>query len=182
MNDNELVERLYKLTPSPMQEQFAKQSHMFQDMAQRIAKIKGIPEGVFWSEEELKQHFDDVSSLLPVPSEIGGGLLPKLEHKPDPIRSNYMPLENTHNHMWCHDEGTCRGEFCTVHNRSDHIMRGFPQHWRGDRGIMERTCPHGIGHPDPDEINEDKTHGCDGCCFGGFPLQESNENVIDVEK
>lgn len=29
----------------------------------------------------------------------------------------------------------------------------------------ERTCPHGVGHPDPDDVlNEDKVHGCDGCC------------------
>jgi len=29
---------------------------------------------------------------------------------------------------------------------------------------MERECPDGIGHPDPDEINPNKMHGCDGCC------------------
>lgn len=33
---------------------------------------------------------------------------------------------------------------------------------------MERICPHGVGHPDPDEIdlevNAKGIHGCDGCC------------------
>jgi len=45
--------------------------------------------------------------------------------------------------------------------------------WRSDRRLMERVCPHGIGHPDPDDVayrvsrGEPATvavHGCDGCC------------------
>jgi len=63
-----------------------------------------------------------------------------------------------------HSEEQCKGQPCTIHNRSDHNMRHFPQHWRSDRRIMERICPHGVGHPDPDEIDPDTTHGCDGCC------------------
>lgn len=43
-------------------------------------------------------------------------------------------------------------------------MRSFPQSWRADKGWMERTCPHGIGHPDPDDPFADPIHGCDGCC------------------
>lgn len=66
-----------------------------------------------------------------------------------------------------HGEGECRGEYCTFHNPSAHSMRGFPRYWRADRGIMERICSHGIGHPDPDEINDPTdVHGCDGCCRG----------------
>jgi hypothetical protein len=65
-----------------------------------------------------------------------------------------------------HGSDKCSGEYCTIHNRSNHAMRTFPQLWRGDKGIMERICPHGIGHPDPDEIAIDTTHGCDGCCKG----------------
>lgn len=62
-------------------------------------------------------------------------------------------------------EGTqCEGENCVIHNPSDHVMRDFPTHWRPDRRIMERICPHGVGHPDPDEIRGDGVHGCDGCC------------------
>jgi hypothetical protein len=33
---------------------------------------------------------------------------------------------------------------------------------------MERICPHGIGHPDPDDPAFknpiEGVHGCDGCC------------------
>lgn len=78
-------------------------------------------------------------------------------------------LENTSTYLHVHDPDTCWGETCTVHNRSDHHMRSWPQNWRGDRGLMERLCPdNGVGHPDPDEIHLDRdgrgVHGCDGCC------------------
>lgn len=77
------------------------------------------------------------------------------------LEHSNVKLKNTHR------LGDCKGEFCTIHHRSDHSMRSFPQHWRWDRGIMERICPHGVGHVDPDEITEDRTHGCDGCCYDG---------------
>jgi hypothetical protein len=44
---------------------------------------------------------------------------------------------------------------------------------RTDRhNLMERVCPHGIGHPDPDSMEwlhrigvpDDGVHACDGCC------------------
>lgn len=63
-----------------------------------------------------------------------------------------------------HPPERCAGQHCVIHNPSDHAMRDFPTHWRNDRKIMERICPHGVGHPDPDEINPDTVHGCDGCC------------------
>lgn len=50
-----------------------------------------------------------------------------------------------------HDSSLCAGEHCTIHNRSDHPLRSWRQHWRSDRGIMERLCPTcGCGIPDPD--------------------------------
>lgn len=74
-------------------------------------------------------------------------------------------LENSNVRLWTHPRGTCWGEWCTIHKRSRHTMRAFPQLWRDDIAIMERICPHGIGHPDPDEINKrHRVHGCDGCC------------------
>lgn len=87
----------------------------------------------------------------------------------DVLRSTRIQLENTELFLHCHDELSCRGEFCTLHNRSNHSMRSFPQHWRGDKGLMERTCPHGVGHPDPDDYALIGSpylgvHGCDGCC------------------
>ncbi len=55
-------------------------------------------------------------------------------------------------------------EYCCIHYSSDHHMLGWPQNWREDKGQMERVCPHGIGHPDPDDLYTDTVHGCDGCC------------------
>jgi hypothetical protein len=66
-----------------------------------------------------------------------------------------------------HREFQCEHRNCPLHNPSNHIMLGFPQRWRNDRHMMERMCSHGIGHPDPDDITIDKTHGCDGCCIEG---------------
>ena len=66
--------------------------------------------------------------------------------------------------LFAHDAALCLGPACCIHNPSEHHMRAWRQHWRSDRGIMERICPHGIGHPDPDDLNVDKVHGCDGCC------------------
>lgn len=78
-----------------------------------------------------------------------------------------VQLENSHVILkLVHHIGQCKGRYCTIHNRSDHHMRTWVQHWREDRGIMERICKHGIGHPDPDEISDDTVHGCDGCCWG----------------
>jgi hypothetical protein len=48
-------------------------------------------------------------------------------------------------------------------------MRRWPQNWRGDRYLIERICPHGVGHPDPDDLNPDTVHGCDGCCTPPHP-------------
>jgi hypothetical protein len=68
-----------------------------------------------------------------------------------------------------HREDQCAGDLCPIHNPSKHRMVEFPQHWRSDRRIIERICPHGIGHPDPDGRYEDTVHGCDGCCSGRRP-------------
>jgi hypothetical protein len=72
-----------------------------------------------------------------------------------------------------HDPEVCAGRNCAIHEPSDHIMRDFLLHWRWDRRIVERICPHGIGHPDPDDLwfqvnvlgnDSAGIHGCDGCC------------------
>lgn len=74
-----------------------------------------------------------------------------------------------------HDRSQCAGEFCSIHNPSDHIMKDWPTHWRDDRGMMERICEHGVGHPDPDDLafkrrmgmgDSEGIHGCCGCCSG----------------
>ncbi len=71
-----------------------------------------------------------------------------------------------------HPAGACAGRPCVIHNPSDHHMREWRLNWRDDRGLMERLCPHGIGHPDPDDVHYRMrtseraytVHGCDGCC------------------
>jgi hypothetical protein len=75
-----------------------------------------------------------------------------------------------------HSPRSCAHQMaCPVHDPSDHHMRGWPVIWRDDKGILERICPHGIGHPDPDQFEHWDSigrsalsvHGCDGCCQGG---------------
>lgn len=71
-----------------------------------------------------------------------------------------------------HPATVCEGQTCCIHNPSDHHMREWGLNWRADRQFMERLCPHGVGHPDPDSLRRNKVflgrdmgvHGCDGCC------------------
>lgn len=106
-------------------------------------------------------------------------LIEALTEKPQPVgpptgeytTGTYQLLRNVHS------PEDCAGHACVTHNPSEHSMRSFPTHWRsGGFGDikpphMERICPHGIGHPDPDDaaylksVGEDVgVHGCDGCC------------------
>jgi hypothetical protein len=86
-----------------------------------------------------------------------------------------IQLENSGEIIYTHPVFSCKGQSCTIHNRSQHSMRHYPQHWRVDRSIMERICEHGVGHPDPDEYKIkgegnkwEMIHGCDGCCEGAY--------------
>lgn len=71
-----------------------------------------------------------------------------------------------------HSAEKCAGRHCVLHNPSDHHMREWPTMYRAEKGLMERICPHGIGHPDPDDAAYHASHGatwttvhgCDGCC------------------
>jgi hypothetical protein len=71
-----------------------------------------------------------------------------------------------------HDAEVCAGEWCCIHNPSDHPLKHNALYWRGH--VMERICNHGIGHPDPDDLawrrrtnqSVPGVHGCDGCCRG----------------
>lgn len=107
----------------------------------------------------------------------------------DNLSSTRMQLEHSDIYLICHDELSCRGEFCTLHNRSEHRLRHLPQSWRDDKGLMERICEHGVGHPDPDEIDLDKdsrsVHGCDGCCLEHLEIDqitEAQELVVKILK
>jgi hypothetical protein len=64
-------------------------------------------------------------------------------------------------------------------------MRDFPQHFNSALMLMERVCPHGYAHPDPDDLAfKEQIHGwdpdvsvlavhiCDTCCH--TPTEEKN--------
>lgn len=83
-----------------------------------------------------------------------------------------------------HHPDACAGEHCPFHNPSDHRMRDWKVNIR-ESTLVERLCPHGIGHPDPDSVaymdRRDGyeegdgcwgVHGCDGCCWDGYPLPD----------
>jgi len=71
-----------------------------------------------------------------------------------------------------HSPDRCKGQNCCIHNPSDHHMISWTMNWRSDKGVMERICPHGVGHPDPDDADYNdrngkgylNIHGCCGCC------------------
>jgi hypothetical protein len=82
-----------------------------------------------------------------------------------------VELENSLVKLKVHDRSQCEGNICCIHNRTNHNMRKWKQHYRGDRDLMERLCPkHGTGHPDPDDLKivnkvpGEGVHGCCGCC------------------
>lgn len=86
----------------------------------------------------------------------------------------------TGQHLKVHNKEKCKHTHCPIHNPSDHCMVDWPTHYRDDRGIMERICIHGTGHPDPDDWKiqngkDDGIHGCCGCCenlvYSGLPLK-----------
>lgn len=82
-----------------------------------------------------------------------------------------------------HGPAVCTGLNCCFHNPSSHPLDQAPLNWRRYRSQMERICPHGVGHPDPDDVAQYgrvhgpqrafsyAVHGCDGCCSA--PRQEA---------
>jgi hypothetical protein len=74
-----------------------------------------------------------------------------------------------------HTRKECAPWNCTLHSPSQHSMRSMSLVYREDRGMFERQCQHGVGHPDPDDVRHHErrgnyaagVHGCDGCCARG---------------
>jgi hypothetical protein len=71
-----------------------------------------------------------------------------------------------------HAPKACEGHGCSAHHPSQHHMRDWPKVWRPYYGYSDRLCPHGVGHPDPDDIIDlqaaggvSSAHSCDGCCL-----------------
>jgi hypothetical protein len=102
-------------------------------------------------------------------------LLGNMNMAVSPFGVQVKGLLKTHGPDVCKDDPSC-----CIHNPSDHPLKNMPLNWRSDRFQMERICPHGIGHPDPDDIAHKRralepevfdkfafgAHGCDGCCTG----------------
>lgn len=72
-----------------------------------------------------------------------------------------------------HSQDKCEGGWCPFHNPSQHKMNTWPRNIRSS-GLVERSCDHGVGHPDPDSVTWLNgftrrsgwgIHGCDGCCW-----------------
>jgi hypothetical protein len=91
-----------------------------------------------------------------------------------------------------HTPYQCSGEPCCIHDPSEHTMRTWPMNLR-ETGLIERICPHGIGHPDPDsaawmeratgQIDAWGVHGCDGCCHQPEPdLDAERDQVLKMIK
>lgn len=85
-------------------------------------------------------------------------------------------ITGTNQRISVHEKARCDGHGCCVHGPSDHHMKYWPTNWRQDIHQIERICPHGVGHPDPDDVAfrarnpnyvqsiSGTVHGCDGCC------------------
>ena len=77
-------------------------------------------------------------------------------------------ISDTGHVLYVHSRQDCL-LYCPIHAPSQHPLVAAPRYWRDDRGIMERICEHGIGHPDPDDLRivldlDPGVHSCDGCC------------------
>lgn len=90
-----------------------------------------------------------------------------------------------------HDQDLCAGQWCVIHRPKPGVWDRWPTFWRFDRRIMERICPHGIGHPAVEQFDHwratdqwwQATHGCDGCCGGTTKTREQFPGKVwDVDE
>lgn len=115
-------------------------------------------------------------------------ILAKLKAEQTAIKSWYPTLENyvtgTGQKMKVHAKNADCEKGCVIHNPTRETHKDWPTHWRSGEYLMERICPHGVGHPDKDHLAfvrktkgdafayGQSIHGCDGCCRllpdGGF--------------
>jgi hypothetical protein len=71
--------------------------------------------------------------------------------------------------LFTHTQGTCYGPYCAIHNPMPGPWAEWPRLWREDRNILERVCPHGVGHPVAEMYEWAITNGhgyslVHGCC------------------
>lgn len=77
-----------------------------------------------------------------------------------------LVLENSDEILYAsHDAENCPLGPCPLHHRTEHHMRGWPQHYDSELQLVQRVCPHGTLHPDPDDrtvVDHECCHT--GCC------------------
>jgi hypothetical protein len=77
-------------------------------------------------------------------------------------------LKNLHAERLC----SARGGLCIIHRLTTGHTSTWPLTYRIDRGIFERHCRHGIGHPAVEQLDfwrltgndNQAVHGCCGVC------------------
>lgn len=93
-----------------------------------------------------------------------------------PLPKETVQLSDDETIVHVHNRAHCDGQFCAIHNPSDHPLSRMPR--RFENGIILRLCSHGMYHPDPDALNfiertfgravalSREEHGCCGasCC------------------
>lgn len=101
---------------------------------------------------------------------------PAMKDDPDPDDMVEEYYAKDVGRIQIHSRRLCEGRPCVFHNPSDHHMRHLKRNIRYDRAycLVERICPHGVGHPDPDSLafvaaktdSYASIHGCCGkrCC------------------
>lgn len=91
----------------------------------------------------------------------GGTAYAKLSHGPhaswstEVIECEEIPLEHSDPPVYLtgvHSPAVCEGRPCTIHNRTDHAMRSWPQMWNDVTRQMMRISPIGIPYVDPDHF------------------------------
>lgn len=133
--------------------------------------IDGGPIGAVEPDASFPPPVRAVEPLTPVPAGAEPLEGVPLAHRPvEPVTIGGATVYNVHPPF------RCEGRPCVIHNPSDHHMADWPKVWRDGKRMVERTCPHGIGHPDPDDLayrltmfgpvgeRDSGVHGCDGCC------------------
>lgn len=63
-------------------------------------------------------------------------------------------LEHTDFILSVHEEGTCWGDVCCIHKKTDHELRKFPQVWHRDKMYRAQQIQDEryVFWPDPDEV------------------------------
>lgn len=109
-------------------------------------------------------------------------------------RWSYDRLTDDSGTVWkIHKAAQCEGDFCAIHNPSDHPLKAAKLAMRTDPfkyGFVERFCEHGIGHSDPDSTAYFArigaagmgVHGCDGCCTARYEETQGLQTQHDLHE